>query len=142
VKRREFIAGILVLVPTKLLAFDHKFDPKDPITQWFGTLQRPDMPPTGKNICCKWSDAYEVKILEDGGEHDDWRVEITDGSAKVFPDGTTRAPVENGMKIPVPASKVTKPKQGNPTSTAWLFMSINFGVPGNIFCLVPLPPGF
>jgi hypothetical protein len=137
---RTIIAALLTLICSPAVALDHGFDPNDPVTQWFETLMMPDIPGAR---CCGAADAYKVEILEEGewdGNGPDWVVSIKDGSAIKFPDGKSRAEVPNGLIIHVPAYKVTKPKQSNPTHNAWIFMSVNDGHVGAIFCLVPLLP--
>lgn len=124
-------------------AFDHGFDHADQTVQWFDQLQRPDdSDPLHK--CCGVGDAYPVRIIEEGGndpEVADWTAEVTDGSAIAFPDGTQRAEIPNGTIIHFPGTRVTKPQQGNPTKTAWAFLSVNMmhGV-SFVWCVVPLPP--
>ncbi|MGD0420552.1 MAG: hypothetical protein ABSA68_13400 [Xanthobacteraceae bacterium] len=149
--------GFFIAAPAA--ALDHGFDPNSPITQWFDTLMRPDMP---ANRCCGVSDAYRVEVIEQGGEDGsgpNWIVKIADGSAITFPDGKTRTAIPDGTIIHVPAAKVTKASQSNPTKSAWLFVYINEWIKGaddmpvrtddpsqhsvsTIYCLVPLPPSF
>jgi hypothetical protein len=123
-------------------AFDHGFDPSDPVVQWFEHLRRPDVDEDylGVVSCCGKGDAYAVDVVEDGGADREWAVKITDGSAIEFPDGTTRQPLPDGTVSRFPGSKVIKPNQGNPTKHAWVFISVWSGQVHEVWCFVPLPP--
>lgn len=162
--RRAFLshslaAGLIYGIGTSVaLAMDHGFDPNDATVQWFESLKRPD-DTAPKGSCCGKGDAYSIHILEDAlgnaNDESDWgTAEIIDGSAKKWPDGKTRTPIPNGTRFKFPKMKVNPPEDGNPTSTAWSFLSI---VEGNdeaskasgkgnhirmIYCVIPIPPGF
>lgn len=116
------------------------FDVTSGVPQWMASLIRPDDAPSP---CCGKADAYPVEVIEDGGTDHAWRVKIIDGSSIVYPDKTHRAFIPNGTQFQVAPSHVTKPNQGNPTKTAWLFVGL---YPAYflawIYCLVPLPPSF
>jgi hypothetical protein len=126
-------------------AFDHGFDPNDPVVKWFESLQLPDDRP---KRCCGKGDAYKIQIVRDAlGERDDEMGEavITDGAAIEFPDGTRRLELPNGLRFRFPKSKLNPLSDGNPTDTAWVFVAIRTGPPNEItkiYCVIPLPPGF
>ena len=138
--RRVILLGVILagMLITPARAFDHGFDPASPVTRWFDALIRPDFP---GSHCCGKSDAYAVEIIKDGGSSSNWTARVTDGSAIVFPDGTSRDPIANGTIIEVQPEKVTKPSQDNPTKTAWVFMYVKRGNMEMVYCLVPMPPG-
>ena len=48
----------------------------------------------------------------------------------------------NPGKPPGTQNKVTREVKGNPTSTAWAFLSVMDGHVSMTYCVVPLPPGF
>jgi hypothetical protein len=138
-------------------AMDHGFDHSDPVVQWFESLKIPDDTPP-KGGCCGKGDAYAIRILEDAlgnsADKSDWGLaEITDGSAKQWPDGTIRTPIPNGTQFKFPKQKVNPPEDGNPTPTAWAFLSVveagdeasRRDGKGNyirmIYCIIPLLPG-
>ena len=112
------------------------FDLKQPIPKWMSGLKRPDLP---ESSCCGPADAYEVEILKDGGPTGEWIAEITHGEPRQYPDGTQRPPMPNGTKFHIVAQHVTKPDQGNPSWTAWLFTVVGLRTV-TVYCLVPLPP--
>lgn len=106
--------------------------------KWMSELKRPDNPP---NSCCGPSDAYEVEITKDGGTTAEWTAVITHGEARVYPDLTRRPPLPNGTIFHVQPQRVTKPDKGNPTWTAWIFVTVGMRAV-TIYCLVPLLPSF
>jgi hypothetical protein len=133
-------------------SMDHGFDKSDPTAQWFESLKRPDDTPP-KGSCCGFADAYGITIIQDAvGDTGDEMGEaiITDGAPKTYPDGALRVGLPNGLHFRFPKSKVNPLSDGNPTGTAWLFVSVNVGdgpsyTTNNIrfiYCVVPLPPGY
>ena len=136
----------LLLLATPAAAMDHGFDPTDPTVQWFDSLTRPDAPADHKDWrCCGKGDAYRIRIDQDAaGEEGDTQgtAVVTDSAAITFPDGEKREPLPNGTVIRFPLSKVTQLKQGNPTNTAWAFLSVWQGKISLVWCIVPLPPGY
>jgi hypothetical protein len=127
-------------------ARDHGFDPTSPVTQFFDQLKRPYCAP-GIDVCscCGKADAYPIVIDQEAtidGEAPDGIARVLDGSAIVYPDGTSRSFIPDGTAFHFTGRDVTKLKQGNPTHTAWGFLGT--GPDGRIsivWCVVPLPPG-
>lgn len=122
-------------------AMDHGFDKSSPVVQWFERQQRPDYP----GSCCGKGDAYEVSSY--WNNHDGtWTAVIGDGSAKRFPDGTTRPPIPDGTTIIVPETKVNPAEDDldNPTDKSWIYMSVydNGGTfAETVYCLIRHPQG-
>jgi hypothetical protein len=130
---------IMLALTVPAVAFYHGFDHTTERSKFFRLLKRPDYYPQS---CCGSADAYEADIYQDN--HDGtWTVTITDGSAIEYPDGTHRDYIANGTKLTVPSKKINPPveTQHNPTTHAWLFMSVFAAKPGHIFCFAPLPEG-
>jgi hypothetical protein len=119
-------------------AMDHGFNPNNPTVQWFESLVRPDYP----GSCCGKADAYPVESYWPNPDGT-WTAKIGDGSAKKFPDGTTRDPIPNGYEVIVPKAVVNKAEDdlGNLTDVSWIFMTVHGGEPGTIYCLVRHPSG-
>jgi hypothetical protein len=133
------------MVPTPALALDHGFDPNNPVTQWFEALERPLCPAEIKKcFCCGYDDAYAIVIDQEAtpdGADFDGRARVTDGSAITFPDGKQRVFIADDTAFTFAGNQVTKLRQGNPTKTAWAFLSATrMGTIGAVWCVVPLPP--
>jgi hypothetical protein len=139
------ILALALLFPSPAYPFDHGF-PKDTArSEFFQQLKRPDYYP---HSCCGEADAYEADVYNRNpdGSYD---VEITEGSAKEYPDGATRPELKVGKQIHVPANRINPPveTQFNPTAHAWVFVSIvrPLGTadaePGLAYCFAPLPEG-
>ena len=138
-------------------ASDHGFSLVNPKTDemiWTESLLVPDdlVPPRSK--CCGKGDMYEADVYDiDGYDHGrkECEAEVTDGSAKKWPDGTARTAIANGTKFTFPCSKVNPPKDGNPTGHAQAFLSVVkkkadngswvFDKINSLYCFVPLQPG-
>lgn len=150
----------LLLVIAAACAQPHGWDPNSPMGKWINSLHIPDdIPP--KSTCCGPADAYAIRITEDAiGDTKQvcmmgcikptplmGTAIITDGSAKEFPDHTFRTPLPNGTVIHFNASQVNPLSDGNPTSTAWAFLSVAQGTTpdqnsvNRVYCIIPLPPG-
>lgn len=112
-------------------AMDHGFDYSDPVVRWFNALPRPNMRSTS---CCGKGDAYGADEYEKVGDH--YRVTITDGEYKQFPDGTVRAPLKNGTVVDVPLVFVNPPSDGNPTGHGVIFLSVSGGDVLAVWCFV------
>lgn len=106
---------------------------------WMKSLQQPNQP----SSCCGPADAYPVEIIEDGGTDHVWRVRVTDGRPYKYPDGTVRPYLPTGTEFQSLPGHVTKPKQGNPMNSAWIFVAVS-SIYHTVFiyCVVPLPPSF
>lgn len=134
-----FVATLLVcLWLGKAHAMDHGFDPNNATVKWFESLQRPDQP----GSCCGKGDGYPVG---DYVENPDGSVDatISDGSAKLYPDGTTRNYFQTGAVVHVP-KEVVNPLHDdldNPTDTSWIFMTVHAGEVGVVYCLIRHPSG-
>ena len=132
-------------------ATDHGFDKGSAMSVWMDGLKVPwDVPP--KMSCCGKADAYKITILQDAiGDDGDNRglAVITDGRAIKYPDGTSRFALPDGTQFRFRKADVNPLGDGNPTNTAWAFLSVtsdpDSGV-GNfirmIYCVIPLPPGY
>lgn len=145
----KFLVGFLIvcMIVCSAHASDHGWDPNSPVSKWVRGLYQPDTPPDERDYlhsCCGEADMYPIVIEQDalGDEGDSLGVaRITDGSAKQYPDGAIRPPLKTGMTFRFPKSKVNPLKDGNPTATAWVFLSSYDGEINRIFCIIPLPPG-
>lgn len=131
-----FVVGLMLWMFTKPApAMDHGFSPTDPTVHWFERLQRPDMP----GSCCGKGDAYPVedyRPVNDGSG--DYIAKIGDGSAKLYPDGTTRQAIPDGTEIRVPEALINKLDDDldNPTDVSWIFMTVHGGEVGTVYCLI------
>ena len=112
------------------------FDLNEPIPAWMDALENPTLP---SQKCCGPADGYEVEILKDGGDNDEWVARLSNGEARQYPDHTFRPKIPTGTIFHVQPRHVTKPAQGNPSGTAWIFAAISYHSVA-VFCLVPLPP--
>lgn len=136
-----FVFIFVLLLLTFAHAMDHGFDPNDPVVQWFESLKQPDSP---RASCCGKADAYPVRIEQEpvGDAPDQMGTAVvTDGSPIKFPDGKVRTAIPNGTTFNFPLSKLNQLKDGNPTKTAWSFMSYYSDTVQTIWCVIPLPPG-
>ncbi len=137
--------GVECCSPRAAHAFDHDFDPASPVTQFFDQLERPYCAP-GIEICscCGKADAYPVVIDQEAtidGTEPDGTAHVIDGSAIVYPDGTSRSFIPGGTVFHFTGRDVTKLEQGNPTRTAWAFLALGqTGTIAIVWCVVPLPP--
>jgi hypothetical protein len=115
-------------------AMDHGFDYSDPVVRWFNTLPRPNLPTAS---CCGKGDAYGADVYE-RQPNGNYRVTVTDGEYKQFPDGSVRPFIPNGTIIIVESKLVNPPSDGNPTGHGVIFLTIYNGdiIP---WCFV-LPP--
>lgn len=140
------IAAVIMTWPERAHALDHGFDKNSPIGQWMADLERPWCLPGVKHcFCCGIADAYPIRILEEAtvnGEEPDGLAEIADGSAKEWPDGTKRAPIQTGLQFRFRGKDVVKLSAGNPTGTAWAFLwpTDDGKAIKTQWCIVPLPP--
>ena len=130
-------------------AMDHGFDHSTAIGAWFETVPMPTDQTAPRSKCCGKGDAYEADIYDiEGYEHGRkmCKAVITDGSAKVWPDGTRREPLANGTEFEFECVHVNPPEDGNPTGHAQAFLNVGSwgdekGKIKNVYCFVPLPPG-
>lgn len=133
---------VVIVLSVPAYAMDHGFDKNDPLVKWFELLPRPDY----SGPCCGASDGYPVvRYWRDGPRsRHTWTAVIGDGSARHFPDGTTREPIPDGTEVTVPDNKINPERDDldNPTDLSWIFMSVSEGRPQNIFCFVRHPQGF
>jgi hypothetical protein len=144
------LLGMVLVVPCPYggatFARDHGFDPTSPVTQFFEQLKRPYCPPGIVCSCCGKADAYPVVIDQEAtidGEAADGVARVTDGSAIVYPDGTSRSFIPDGTIFHFTGRDVTRATQGNPTRTAWAFLGLDAqGHISIVWCVVPLPPSF
>jgi hypothetical protein len=102
------------------------------------------MRPVIPGSCCGKSDAYQVGRYRENpdGTFTAWLSE--EGKKEViYPDGKYRAPVTGDPEIIVPKIALNKldDDQDNPSDTSWIFMSVNSGKPGNVFCFIRHPMG-
>jgi hypothetical protein len=123
------------------------------VAKWFEDLKRPDIDPgAGVTSCCDFGDAYPCEILEEAEPHTlEWgRLRITDTTPRTLriptPTGAVREKFRSRITDDPPiyryqGMKVTRERDGNPTSTAWVFAYVNDGKLDTIYCVVPLPPG-
>lgn len=128
------------------------YRPDKDTAEWFENLDRPDYDASEMSTksCCSSGDAYPIKILEEatiGGKEPDGVAIITDGSKRmiVLPDGRKKYRPEiraEDLMLHFAGEKVTREVKGNPTSTAWAFLSVMDGHVSMTYCVVPLPPGF
>ena len=150
---RRGLVGALALVPFAALAHDWTGGENAQLNAWFMSLHRED-----NFSCCGLGDAYPCEILKEPDPKypgmDTGMVQITDGRALEIhmgdmPGGVIKRPaLRKGTQIPYPFFKQTPPKYGNPTNTAWIFLSVYEGDPpgvdsnsvGQVYCVVPLPP--
>lgn len=107
--------------------------------EWVHTLKVPGPEPRVSS-CCGFGDMYEADIYQ-RLPNGDYIAEITEGSEKVFPDGSVRVRVPNGTRIHVPASRVNPPHDGNPMGHGIIFLSVYETDPPGVYCFVPLPMG-
>jgi hypothetical protein len=139
------LALILCFLPSPAYPLDHGFPKDTDRSAFFSNLKRPDFYPKS---CCGEADGYEADIYQRNADGS-YDVEITEGSAKVFPDGSTRPELKDGTRVHVPATQINPPIETmlNPTGHAWLFVSIvrpvgsGDAVPGLTYCFAPLPEG-
>ena len=152
--RRTLLGGLAALLPFPAVAHDWTGGEDEQLNEWFMSLRRED-----KFSCCGLGDAYPCEILKEPDPAypglDTGLVRITDGRALEIhmgsmPAGVIKRPaIKKGTQIPYPFFKETKPKYGNPTNTAWIFLSVYEADPpsaetnsvGQVYCVVPLPPG-
>jgi hypothetical protein len=145
------------------------FEPKEDLSDWFESLKRPDIAAGKPHLgnadnmtavsCCSAGDAYPCEILEEaspphGGTVENGRLRIIDRTKRQIRVMTKN---DNGSRYgrmlyrgelnddqefqKYSSDKVTREKDGNPTSTAWVFLRNDQGTVAYIYCVVPLPPG-
>lgn len=143
------ILAAAIAIATPAFAFDHGFNHDTERSKWFTQLKRPEKA-FYPNSCCGDADAYEADIYSRNPDGS-YEVTITDGSEKVFPDGSLRPGIKTGSQIHVEKDRVNPPieTQGNPTGHAWIFVSASRGMtgdtsdefarPGYTYCFAPLP---
>jgi hypothetical protein len=142
-----FVAVVLAclfwLFTTPAPAMDHGFDPNSKTVQWFERLMRPDMPDSS---CCGKGDGYPVERYwqnkdANGTPTGTWTAVIGDGSAKLYPDGTTREYIATGTEVIVPDLYVNNYEDDldNPTDVSWIFMAVHAGEISAVYCLVRHP---
>ena len=133
---KRLLLSLCLISP--VMAMNHGFNPDLPATKWFESKMRPDYP----GSCCGKGDAYAVSAYWDNHDHT-WTAVIGDGSAKMFPDGTTRAPIADGTQIIVPETKVNQIEDDldNPTDSSWIFGNVSGGEMFTIYCLIRHPQG-
>ena len=151
-----FVGAYFLTVPA--WGLDHGFDPESELTKWFESLHRK----IDKFPCCGLGDAYPVEILQEATP--DPKGELFDGIARVtnvrsitFPNGDVRLSIPTGTVIHFSDNQLTREIDGNPTATAWAFLSVRrngddqqdtsgtLNIDGEmhgVYCVVPLPPGF
>ena len=134
----------MVMLLPRAHALPHGWDPNNPVAQWFESLKQPNKP---KASCCGKSDAYTIVIEQEPiGDKDGemGTAHITDGSAITFPDESKRIPIPDGTVFKFPLSKMNPLQNGNPTKTAWVFLSWNARLQKieTIYCVIPLPPSY
>ena len=156
--RRFFLISALAVCASPALAFDHGFDPESELTKWFESLHRK----VDKFPCCGLGDAYPIEILREAtpdpnGNTYDGVARVTNGLSITFPNGDVRLSIPTGTIIHFSDNQVTSERDGNPTSTAWAFLSVrrnsmeghddntgtlnvDNGMQG-VYCVVMLPPG-
>lgn len=128
------------------------YQPSQAESDWFEHLKRPDYDAVtmGSVVsCCDAGDGYPIVILEEatiGGTQKDGLAEVIDPSARMIvkPNGEKKWRPEwtAPRQFHFAGKIITREIDGNPTKTAWVFASLDFGVPREIYCIVPLPPGF
>ena len=127
----------------------------DATAKWFSELKRPTTPASEalhdidpETIgCCGKGDGYPIEIVQDatlGGVEEDGTFRILDGTAKTYPDKTTRPEIPNwrNLAIHFPGYKMLQLERGNPTRTAWAFMMVYHNQIAFLYCVVPLPPSY
>ena len=161
--RRSFLSRALTMGLIYGAGTSLVFAEKEPPTvhideqtaKWFEGLTRPYTDGGAKEgvaSCCDAGDGYQIQIEEDAypyrGKVENGIARITDPTARtiVRPDGTTkfRPAITDpaSMTLRFAGEKVTPLKDGNPTKTAWAFLSVTGGKVTYIYCIVPLPPGY
>jgi hypothetical protein len=149
ISRRHFLhGGALALIVAPASAHDWSGSDSVALAEWFAELRRRD-----NFSCCGLGDAYPCQILEEADPGRPWtdtgRLAITDGKGLNLMNGTVqRYCIPRGTELEFSYFHVTQEKYGNPTSTAWVFLSVyNRGSCADnfiarVYCVVPLPPGF
>ena len=157
------VIWLVIIVWATLLmrapAHDWTGEQNPDVAQWFSRLHRK----VDNLSCCGLGDAYKVRILVEADPthaFDQTGVaEITDGSSidedniPMTMDGahTTvsihRTPLPTGMQFKFRYSELAREAEGNPTNSAWAFLSVWNGnkTPADnylsqVYCIVPLPP--
>jgi hypothetical protein len=133
-------------------------EPPPELADWFEKLKRPDveqdMRDTGSAhgqviSCCDAGDAYPIEILEEAypphtGTEENGLARVKDGSQRQVkkPNGEYkyRMEITGSLSFHFSGNKLTREKEGNPTNTAWAFLSILGGEIHRTYCIVPLPP--
>ncbi len=130
--------GLWAFWPRPAPALDHGFNPNNATVKWMESLQRPNEP----GSCCGKGDGYPVSDYWDNGDGT-WTAVIGDGSAMVYPDGTSRHYVTTGEHIIVPRDLVNHIEDDldNPTDTSWIFMTVYDSGIGTLYCLIRHPSG-
>jgi hypothetical protein len=141
--------------PTK---FGKIFEPSEDLADWFASLKRPDIQRIMKDVgeipynevisCCDAGDAYPIEILEEAwpppdGIKENGLARITDATKRQIKTKSGfkfRDEITGPLTFHFPAKVVTREREGNPTGTAWVFLSVVRGEISKIYCVVPLPP--
>ena len=148
--RRTLLGGLAALLPFPAAAHDWTGGGDPALAEWFMSLRRED-----NMSCCGLGDAYPCQILREADPdkpyEDTGLVQITDGRELNVLNNTVHRPaLRRGLQIAFPFFKMTKEKNGNPTDTAWIFLSVYEANPpsaetngvGQVYCVVPLPVGY
>src|SRR5271165_3694619 len=147
VTRRGAILGALcAAVSSPAWAHDWTGSDNKALAEWFSSLHRID-----DFSCCGLGDAYPCQILIEADPskpfEDTGLVRITDGRELHLMNNTVeRKYLPRGLEIKYAYHKITDEKSGNPTDTAWIFLSV-YGEEGKsevgkVYCVVPLPPSY
>lgn len=123
-----------------VFAMDHGWDKDSPFAQWVDGLKRPET--NYKYSCCGKGDMYGIRIDEDaiGDEGNAMGTAVvTDGEQITYPDHDVRSPIENGTAFRFPKNTVND-RQGNPSKTAYAFLTVSEGHITHVWCVIPLPP--
>lgn len=149
-KIARIVALTLAVYSTPALAMNHGFDPDAPATKWFEKLK---IPPKEEVGCCGLADAYPVDRYE-RLPNGDYRAWIADGSARLYPDGTRRAPWDESVPLIIPSERINKEIDDldNPTDHSWLFFvpvekldadghQLPADKPSTFYCFIRHPQG-
>ena len=147
--RRTFLTGLAAAIASPVLAHDWTGSNDPGLAEWFMHLHRKD-----DFSCCGLGDAYPCQILIEADPsrpfEDTGLVRITDGrELSMTANSAKRLELPRGLELKYAYHKTTTEQAGNPTDTAWVFLSVYEGNPpgkpnevGQVYCVVPLPPGY
>lgn len=147
--------------PNDVEKYGKIFEPDKDLAGWFESLKRPDVQQykldhdgdAGGDIesCCDAGDAYPIEILQDAfpphtGREENGSARVLDGSQRQIkkPSGEYKYRMTikpENLKFNFAGNKYTREREGNPTGTAWAFLSVwGDGEIHKVYCIVPLPP--